>query len=59
MPPSQYASKTVGASAIDAWSERGTSMKIEIPYGDAIDTVELADRNVEQVIIPNSVQTGR
>jgi nickel-dependent lactate racemase len=30
-------------------------MKIEIPYGDGIERVELADRNVEQVIVPNAV----
>ena len=39
-------------------SERGASMKIEIPYGDGIDTVDLADGNVEQVIIPNTVQSA-
>lgn len=33
-------------------------MKIKIPYGNGIDTVELADRNVEQVILPNSVQSA-
>ncbi|MGE5856676.1 MAG: lactate racemase domain-containing protein, partial [Syntrophaceae bacterium] len=33
-------------------------MKIEIPYGDGIDTVELADGNVEQVIVPNTVNTA-
>lgn len=31
-------------------------MKLSIPYGDIIDTIELADGNVEQVILPNSVQ---
>ena len=30
-------------------------MKISIPYGDTIDTIELADGNVEQVVLPNSV----
>lgn len=31
-------------------------MKLSIPYGDTIDTIELADGNVEQVVVPNSVQ---
>ncbi|MEN6487466.1 MAG: nickel-dependent lactate racemase [Smithella sp.] len=31
-------------------------MKISIPYGDIIDTIELADGNVEQIVLPNSVQ---
>ncbi len=33
-------------------------MKLEIPYGDTAETIELADRNIEQVIIPNAVQTA-
>ena len=33
-------------------------MKLEIPYGDATETIELADGNVEQVIIPNAVDTA-
>jgi len=33
-------------------------MKLEIPYGDTTETIELADGNVEQVIIPNAVQTA-
>jgi lactate racemase len=33
-------------------------MKLDIPYGDTTDTVELADVNVEQVILPNSVQSA-
>ncbi|NPV06011.1 MAG: nickel-dependent lactate racemase [Syntrophaceae bacterium] len=33
-------------------------MKIEIPYGDTAETIELADGNIEQVIVPNAVQTG-
>jgi lactate racemase len=33
-------------------------MKIEIPYGSAMDTVEVADKNIEQVIVPNSVQSA-
>lgn len=31
-------------------------MKISIPYGEIINTVEINDGNVEQVIVPNSVQ---
>lgn len=30
-------------------------MKLSIPYGETIDTIELADGNVEQVVLPNSV----
>jgi nickel-dependent lactate racemase len=48
----------LGASVINEWHEREASMKIKIPYGDAIDTLELAEKNVEQVIIPNSVETA-
>jgi lactate racemase len=33
-------------------------MKLEIPYGDTTDMVELADGNVEQIIEPNSVQSA-
>lgn len=33
-------------------------MKLEIPYGDTTETIELADGNVEQVIIPNAVDTA-
>ncbi|MCE5264198.1 MAG: lactate racemase domain-containing protein, partial [Deltaproteobacteria bacterium] len=33
-------------------------MKLEIPYGDTIETIDLADGNVEQVIIPNTVETA-
>jgi lactate racemase len=33
-------------------------MKLDIPYGNTIDTVELPDSNVEQVILPNSVQSS-
>lgn len=33
-------------------------MKLEIPYGRKVETVELADRNVELVIYPNSVKSG-
>ena len=33
-------------------------MKLEIPYGDRTETVDLADGNVEQVIYPNSVKSG-
>jgi len=33
-------------------------MKIEIPYGDRTETVELADKNVEHVMIPNSVKSA-
>ena len=33
-------------------------MKLEIPYGDTTETIELADGNVEQVIIPNTVETA-
>ncbi|HQL89423.1 MAG TPA: nickel-dependent lactate racemase [Syntrophales bacterium] len=33
-------------------------MKLEIPYGDTIESIELADGNIEQVIIPNTVQTA-
>jgi len=32
-------------------------MKLEIPYGDGIERIELADRHIEQVIIPNAVQS--
>jgi nickel-dependent lactate racemase len=31
-------------------------MKLSIPYGDTIDTIELSDNNIEQIIVPNSVQ---
>jgi len=30
-------------------------MKLEIPYGDGVERIELADRHIEQVIIPNAV----
>ena len=30
-------------------------MKLSIPYGETIDTIELADGNVGQVVLPNSV----
>lgn len=33
-------------------------MKLEIPFGDRTEAVELADGNVEQVIYPNSVKSG-
>jgi len=33
-------------------------VKLEIPYGDKTETVELADENIEQVIYPNSVKSG-
>jgi nickel-dependent lactate racemase len=33
-------------------------LKIEIPYGDSSETVELADRNVEGVLYPNPVRSG-
>ena len=32
-------------------------MRIEIPYGDRTETVELADKNIEHVMIPNSVKS--
>jgi lactate racemase len=32
-------------------------MKLEIPYGDTIDTIELSYGNVEQVILPNAVRS--
>jgi nickel-dependent lactate racemase len=47
-----------GAGVINEWHEREASMKIEIPYGDAIETLELAEKNIEQIIIPNSVETA-
>lgn len=40
------------------FDETGANMKLEVPYGDKTETVELADRNVEQVIYPNSVKSG-
>lgn len=30
-------------------------MKLSIPYGDTIDTIEVADGNIEQVVVPNAV----
>ena len=33
-------------------------MKIEIPYGNGMDPVELAEKNIEQVIVPNAVQSA-
>ncbi|HTZ38992.1 MAG TPA: nickel-dependent lactate racemase [Syntrophales bacterium] len=33
-------------------------MKIEIPYGNGIDTVEVAEKNIEQIILPNAVQSA-
>lgn len=33
-------------------------MRLEVPYGDKAETIELADRNVEQIIYPNSVKSG-
>jgi len=33
-------------------------MKLEMPFADKTEVVELADRNVEQVIYPNSVKSG-
>lgn len=33
-------------------------MKLDIPYGDKVETVELDDVNVEKVIVPNSVQSN-
>ncbi len=33
-------------------------MKIDIPYGNSTDIVDLADGNVEQVILPNKVETA-
>lgn len=33
-------------------------MKLEIPFGDKAEMVELADENVEQIIYPNSVHSG-
>jgi nickel-dependent lactate racemase len=48
----------LGATVINIWHEQEASMKIEIPYGDTIDTLELAEKNIEQVIIPNSVQSA-
>lgn len=40
------------------FDESGASLKLEIPYGEKAETVELADRNVELVIYPNSVKSG-
>jgi lactate racemase len=40
------------------FDESGASLKLEIPYGDKVETVELADRNVELVIYPNSVKSS-
>ncbi len=33
-------------------------MKIDIPYGDTRETIELPDDRVEQVIMPNAVRSG-
>jgi len=33
-------------------------MRLEIPYGNTSETIELSDGHVEQVIIPNTVQTA-
>lgn len=33
-------------------------MRLEIPYGDKTETIELPDGNLEQVIVPNAVQTA-
>ena len=33
-------------------------MKIDIPYGAGIDTVELSDGTIEQIILPNTVETA-
>ncbi|MDD5170940.1 MAG: nickel-dependent lactate racemase [Syntrophales bacterium] len=33
-------------------------MKIDIPYGDGRQEIELADERVEQIILPNSVKSG-
>ncbi|MEM2838600.1 MAG: nickel-dependent lactate racemase [Thermoplasmata archaeon] len=33
-------------------------MKLDIPYGNTTETVELDDRNVELVLYPNSVRSG-
>lgn len=35
----------------------GALVKLEIPYGDKTEIIELAAKNVEQVIYPNSVKT--
>jgi nickel-dependent lactate racemase len=36
----------------------GKPVKLKIPFGEKVETVELADRNVEQIIYPNSVKSG-
>jgi nickel-dependent lactate racemase len=33
-------------------------LRLEIPYGDKVETIELADMNVERVVHPNSVKSG-
>ena len=33
-------------------------MKIEIPYGNGMDTVAVAEKNIEQIILPNSVESA-
>ncbi len=33
-------------------------MKIEVPFRDGTETIELDSRNVEQVLLPNSVESG-
>ena len=33
-------------------------MKLAIPYGDNVENIELGDVNVEQVIVPNNVQSA-
>jgi len=38
-------------------SRTGAWLKVEIPYGDKTETVELDDKNVEQIIYPNSVKS--
>ncbi len=38
--------------------KQGASMKIEIPYGSGMDAVEVAEKNIEQVIVPNAVHSA-
>jgi lactate racemase len=33
-------------------------MKIDIPYGDGQETIELPDERIEQVLLPNAVKSG-
>lgn len=39
-------------------SRSGAVLKIEVPYGSTIETAELEDKNIEQIIFPNKVKSG-